>query len=159
MTTRTFRQKGIAFGNETANITAKIDNVVVYQGSVTTLNEPYPALPNLDYQVDNELFSWTADVAFSGPQVIEITTSGNSILLITALDQNYCPIANGNVIVSSGANGFMDLKWEQFGNTYINGVLQSSGTINHDTLGGQWWWKIAPNSSFVENVSIEPGQD
>lgn len=159
MTTRTFKQLGIAYGNQNVEITAKIDNVVVYQGTVNTLNEPAPELPNLDYTVTNELFSWTADVDFAGPQVLEIDVGQGAELIVAKLEANYTPIANitANTVASSGANNYVSFKWQQFGNTYIDGVLQDSQTIDHDTLGGMWWWKLAPGSNLVENITIEPG--
>jgi hypothetical protein len=158
MTTRTFKQMGVAFGNQPAEITAKVDNVTVYQGTVVTLNEPVPELPNFDYIVTNELFSWTADVDFSGPAVIEITVGQGAQLLVAQLQANYNATANstGN-IVSSGPDGYSIFRWQQFGNTYINGMLQDSQSINHNELDGMWWWSLPPNSNFVENVTINPG--
>jgi hypothetical protein len=159
MTTRTFKQMGVAFGNQPAEIIAKIDNVIVYQGSVVTLNEPVPGLPNLDYTVTNELFSWTADIDFTGPEVIEITVGQGAELLVAELQANYSPVANvvAGTYISSGPDTYISFKWQQFGNTYINGTLQDSQSINHDELGGMWWWKLDPGSEFVENITIEPG--
>jgi len=155
MTTRTFKQLGVAFGTEPANITAKIDNVVVYQGPVTTLNESFPDLPNLSYVVTNELFSWTADIAFSGPQLLEIDVDGSVTLLITEIQANYTPSEYQGNIISSGANTYVPFTYTQFGNTYINETLQSG--VTHDTLDGQWWWPIPPAGTFVENITITPG--
>jgi hypothetical protein len=160
MTTRTFKQMGIAFGNQPAEITAKIGNVVVYQGPVVTLNEPIPTLPDSNYTVTNELFSWTSNVAFSGPQVIEITVSnGTANLLVAQLAANYTrlpgPIAN--TWVSSGPDNYVNTRWQQFGNTYIDGQLQDPQEIDHDVLSGMWWWILAPDSTFVENVTITAG--
>jgi hypothetical protein len=157
MTTRTFKQMGIAFGDQQVEIVAKIDNVVVYQGPVTTLNEAFPALPDTNYTINNELFSWTADVSFTGEQVIEIQATGQSTLLVADLRANYSLIANGNTIVSSGETGFMGFPYQQFGNTYINGTYIQPDTINHDSLLGQWWWPIPPNGNFVEHVNITAG--
>ena len=162
MTIRTFKQAGIAFGNQPLNITAKIDNVVVYQGPVVTLNESFPDLPNLDYDVTNTLFSWTADVDFSGPQTIEITVDEGADLLVASISANYTPISytvDGNVVVYTGSDKYSDFPWEIFGDTYINGVLQSSQVIDHSTLGGQWWWRLPPGSVFVENITIPAGAE
>lgn len=155
MITRTFRQKGTAFGSAPGNITAKVDNVVVYQGPVVTLDQPFPTLPNLEYQTSTVLFSWTANVNFEGTQVIEISTDSN--LLLCEIEQNYAGTINGNTVVSSGPDEFRSLRWTQFGNTYINEVLQSSNAINHESLDGQWWWRLPANSVFVENINILPG--
>lgn len=159
MTTRTFKQMGVAFGTQDLEITAKVDNVVVYQGTVVTLNEPLPQLPNLEYSVTNELFSWTADVEFSGPQVIEITVGNDAQLLVAELTANYSRMAGNtaNTYISSGPDNYITFGWQQFGNTYINGVLQSSQTINHAELTGPWWWKLPAGSEFVENITVTPG--
>lgn len=161
MTIRTFKQLGIAFGSQPANITAKINDVVVYQGPVTTLNEPFPTLPDLSYNVTNELFSWTVpDVAFTGNQAMEISVDSNATLLISVLSANYTPIpanppTDPQTVVSSGPDGFIGFVWQQFGNTYINGVLE---TVTHTgNLDGMWWWQLPPGGTFVENVNILPG--
>lgn len=159
MTTRTFKQMGVAFGTEDLEITAKVDNVVVYQGTVVTLNESMPKLPNSSYSVTNELFSWTADVEFSGPQVIEITVGNSAALLVAELTANYTiiPGPTADTYVSSGPDNYVTFRWNQFGNTYINGALQSSQTINHAELTGPWWWKLPAGSEFVENITVNQG--
>lgn len=164
MTVRTIKQAGVAFGAQTANITAKINDVVVYQGPVTTLDEAVPVLPNLSYQVTNDLFSWTVpDVSFTGLQTLEITNDNNATLLVAGLTQNYTPVPNDPVANvppsthSSGPDGYIGLVPAQFGNTYVNGVLQS---VTHTTeTEGQWWWTIPPGGTFIENMTIEPGQE
>jgi hypothetical protein len=155
MTTRTFKQLGIAYGSQPANVTAKLNNVVVYEGPVTTLNEPFPDLPNTDFAVTNEIFTWTANVDFSGNQEITLTIDNSAELLVTQLKANFTPVANGNATISSGANVFVGFPTEQFGNTYVNGVLQE--VVHTPELEGQWWWQIPASGEFIENVTIEPG--
>lgn len=158
MTTRTFRQLGIGIGSQPTNITAKINNVVVYQGPVTTLDEPFPTLPNLDYTVTNVLFSWTNDVTYTGPSVVEIQIDGNSNLLVAEIDANYTAIqdpANVQTIISSGANGFVDLQVSQIGNIYLDGVLQ---TVNRTSpFDGQWWWELIESDNIKIDATITPG--
>jgi len=158
MTTRTFKQFGIAFGSQIANITAKIDNTVIYQGPVTTLNESYPTLPNLDYTVTNELFTWTTDVNFSGQQTLEISIDEHAVLLLASIKANYSPVPIGNTYVqSSGPDGYVALKSDQFGNTYVNGDLVPSASIDHSTLPGLWWFQVPNGGNFVENFTVLPG--
>ena len=159
MTTRTFKQMGVAFGDQPLEITAKVDNVVVYQGTVTTLNEPFPELPDSNYHVTNELFSWTTDLFFTGPQVIDIAVGSGAELLVATTAGNYTPILDPNTgnVISSGPNNYITFRIQQFGNTYINGTLIDSQTINHDELPGMWWWRLASGDSFVENITITPG--
>jgi hypothetical protein len=152
MTTRTFRQTGVAFGATPVNITAKIDNVVVYEGPVQTLNEPFPVLPNLSYTVTNTLFSWTANVDFTGNQILEVSTDGP--ILLAQLNANYTPVGNVGNVVSSGPDNYIGFRYNQFGNTYINDTLQ---TVSHGDLPGMWWWQLQPGDTFVENMTINPG--
>jgi len=158
MTTRTFRQLGIAFGSQTANITAKINNVVVYQGPVTTLNTPFPVLPNLEYTVTNVLFSWTNDVTYTGPAVVEIQVDADSDLLVAEISANYTPIrdpANVQSIISSGPDGFVDLPVSQIGNIYVDGALRPVDHTN--PLIGQYWWELVVPDTIEINATIDPG--
>ena len=158
MTTRTFRQLGIGFGPETANITAKINDVVVYQGPVTTLNQPFPVLPNLDYTVTNVLFSWTADVTYAGPAVVNIQVDANSDLLVAEISANYTAIknpANVQSIISSGPDAFIDLPITQIGNIYVDGALRPVDHTN--PLVGQYWWELVVPDTIEINATIEPG--
>jgi hypothetical protein len=158
MTTRTFRQLGIAFGSQTANITAKINNVVVYQGPVTTLNQPFPVLPNLDYTVTNVLFSWTNDVTYTGPAIVEIQVDADSDLLVAEISANYTPFrdpANVQSIISSGPDGFIDLPVSQIGNIYVDGSLRPVDHTN--PLVGQYWWELIVPDTIEINATIKPG--
>jgi hypothetical protein len=157
MTTRTFKQLGQAYGSQTANITAKINDVVIYQGPVTTLDESFPALPNLDVKVSNALFTWTANVDFSGSQTMEISIDSNASLLIADIVANYNPTVNVGNVISSGPNVYQTFSYTQFGNTYINGTLYPSLNISHDPLSGAWWFTLPSDGTFIENYTIEPG--
>jgi hypothetical protein len=165
MTTRTFRQLGIAFGAAPATIIAKINDVIVYQGPVTTLNEPVPALPNPGYTVDNVLFTWTNDVTYEGPVKVEIQVDADSDILVAEIDANYTPIPNPayvdanttptvSTVMSSGPDGFIDLPASQIGDVYVQGELQ---TIDHTNLPGQWWWELTIPDDIVINATITPG--
>ena len=160
--TRTFKQMGIAFGNQNLEITAKVDNVIVYQGTVVTSNVPEPELPNIDYSITNELFSWTiGNIEYSGSSVIEITVGNGAELLVGSLQANYntVPGNTANTWISSGPDGYQSFHWQQFGNTYINNVLQDSQTINHNlpNQDGMWWWTLPAGTTFIENITITPG--
>lgn len=158
MTTRTFRQMGIGFGSQPANITAKINNVVVYQGSVTTLDQPFPVLPNVDYTVTNVLFSWTDDITYNGPTVIEIQADADSEVLVGEINANYTVIpdpANAQSYISSGPDGFVDLPVAQIGNIYVGGSLQ---TVDHTApLSGQYWWELTAPAAIEINTTIKRG--
>lgn len=166
MTTRTFKQLGIAFGNATATITAKVDNVVVYQGPVTTLNEPFPDLPNVAYVINDSLFSWTTDVTYSGPASVEVEVDENSDLIVADIAANYSIIPNPAYIdanttptvpqyISSGPDGFETINPNLIGNVYIDGVLQ---TVDHTQLPGQWWWELTVPDTILKEITITPGK-
>jgi hypothetical protein len=166
MTTRTFRQLGIGFGEQPANITAKINNVVVYQGPVTTLNEEFPVLPNFAFKITNVLFSWTEDITYAGPAVVEIQVDENSDLIVAEIDANYNPIPNPAFvnetetpgvanIISSGVDGFLDLQTSQIGDIYVDGTLH---TVDYTPpQSGQHWWELTVADTIELNTTITPG--
>ena len=166
MTTRTFRQLGIAYGPAPVSIVAKVNDVIVYQGPVTTLDTVMPQLPDTEYDITNVLFTWNDDVAFSGAKVIEISVSGTSgDLVVAGIDANYtipAPAINlttGDIdpdIPSSGANEYLDLDPVAVGITSINGTVRTKAG---DELGGQWWWNLVSSDTLVKNLTITHGKE
>ena len=66
MTTRTFKQRGQAYGSSPVTISAKIDGVEVFNGSVSTLDEPVQTTGfNPDEPYGTDLFTWTNDLDFA----------------------------------------------------------------------------------------------
>lgn len=163
MTTRKFFQQGQAYGPNTGVITAKIDGNIVFQGPVTTLNEPLPQLPQLDLEIKNVLFSWTNDVFFAGSQTMEITVE-NAVLLLTNSAANFAPtVANG--VPTGNETTFSSYYFETtpeggssdpLTNESINGVIQMEPD-HTDPLTGQWWWRIPPGGTFSATVNIQAG--
>lgn len=81
--------------------------------------------------------------------------------MVAALAANYTLIPGevANTYVSSGPDNYITFRWQQFGDTYINGVLQNPQTINHNlpNQGGMWWWTLSPGNELIENITIDQG--
>jgi hypothetical protein len=153
--TRTFTQKGQAYGAVPCNITAKIDGVVVFSGEVPTINTPIPPLPNLDLDLGTPLFSWTKPIDFAGTCELEIAVSGSQ-LIITDTIADYV-----NRKDSSATGDFYQIEIDgvvysdPFIDEKINGVAQA-GPYNPE-LPGQWYWTVNPGSTFTTTVNIMAG--
>lgn len=165
MTTRTFIQKATAYGSSTASIVAVVDGVTVYSGSVETLNQPFPSLPDTENSYGANAFTWTNDVAFAGTQTLSIAVTGSDLLLTDSV-ANYIGIddpANPGNTISGGANvygGFYNetianvVYSDPFTNVTIDGVAQST---DRGDLVGQWYWTIPAGSTFTATINIQAG--
>jgi hypothetical protein len=150
MALRTLQQHGLGFGSVDTVITASINGAVYFNGPVTTVNEPFPPLPNSGYQVDNVLFDWTVPDDFEGTQQLEISVTGSPLLLAyTVANTPDTPDAFG-LFYSVDINGVEYT--DPFTNEAIDGVAQS-GPYKPE-LAGQWWWKIPAGSTFTATVNI-----
>ena len=99
MTTRTFKQQGQGYGSSPVSIVATIDGNTVYSGTIPTVDQPIPALPNTAEYIGQDLFTWTADVAFTGNFNLQITVTGGTFLMTETL-ANYVRAPD-----ESGASG------------------------------------------------------
>jgi hypothetical protein len=157
MTTRTFIQRGKAYGAVPCTITAKINNAVVYEGPVTTVDESLPAEPWI--QANTDLFSWTNTVDFQGTQTMEITVTGSVLTIATT-------VANYNSLQNPGADHYGAFFFEvlsgtsfqhPFANVKIDGV---SRPIQINELAtGQGHWNVRPGQVFTTDIRINPGFD
>ena len=161
MTTRTFKQTGQAYGLEPTMIVAKIDGAVVYEGAVATVDAPIPG--DIASVSGQDLFSWTADLAFTGTQAMEITITNNTLIL-TNTQANYVgdidfanfgkPDFFGLLAGTAGANGVMDA----LSDISINDIAQPVERPVDNSRNGQWYWVIGPGKTFKCTVNIQPGQ-
>lgn len=177
MTTRTFKQLGQGFGIIPCTITAKIDGVTVYSGTVPTVNQPLPAGPAGVDDGYPDLFTWTNDVNFAGTQSMEITVTG-SPLLLAAVNANYVPqvipvtgkIENPDPnwvptnYESSGPSTYNVIFKESVGdkvytdpttNVVIDGIAKS--VTRNPELTGQRHWLINPGSTFTCQLNVQAG--
>jgi hypothetical protein len=157
MTTRTFIQRGKAYGMAPCTITAKINNTVVYEGPVTTVDESLPTQAWI--QANTDLFSWTSTVDFQGTQTMEIAVTGSVLTISTT-------VANYNSLQNPGADHYGAFFFEviggvkfcrPFANVKIDGVpwpIQSN-----ETLIGQPNCNLRPGQVFTADIRINPGYD
>lgn len=175
MTTRTFKQLGQAFGPDPVTVIAKIDGVVVFNGTVTALDEPFPVFPDSNTLFNGELFTWTEDTAFAGERNLEIAVSGGTVLLTDTM-ANFAPAGlvtdPPSVIVSNETSFYSFYVFEEngtnvfdpFTNIEIDGAPKSTshtvapGQIGwHAPMPGQWYWRIPSGSVFTATVNIQAG--
>lgn len=151
MTDRTFKQYALGFGASPAQVVFQINGNTVFTGSVTTLDEPIPPLPNSEYVVDNVAWSWTNPVDFEGTQQVTITVSGSALLLAQTLANNPADEPDsfqGFYLVEVDGVIYSD----PFTEEAINGVPQS-GPYN-PAISGQWWWRIPAGSTFTATMHV-----
>jgi hypothetical protein len=87
MAERTVVFKGLAYGSTPATLQITANGVSIFSGTVTTENQPAPAMPNYEL-VSAALFTMTVDTAFSGtvPMTCEVT---NGTVIFAEIAANY----------------------------------------------------------------------
>lgn len=162
---RTFIQKGQGYGPTPVTITAKIGNVVVYSGTVPTLNQAPPVGGQSGPGPSTNLFSWTNDIEFSGQQDVEISVEGGLLLLSQTL-ANYTAGGGANVKpVPGDANTFRNFWYETIdgvtiGDPFTDEKIDGVPQIEHpepSQLPGQWWWYLPAGSTFTARLNIAAG--
>ncbi len=166
MTVRTFKQHAQGFGTEPIGLVAQIDGVVVFDGTVPAVDEPFPSQPDTTDAFDSVLFSWQNTVDFTGTAEMQITVTGPGILLLTSSVANY--VAIGNSIPGPDTYGSFYNYLESdttvsdpFLNPTIDGVeiYRNRNFGTEDQLTGQWWYTLPSGSTFVSTVGITAGID
>ena len=150
MPVRTYKQQGQSYGFTPTTIVAKIDGNVVYSGTVSTLDEPLPG------KFDGsgvDLFSWTEDINFYGPKPIEITVTGNPLIL-TQTWCNYLGISGGTAEdfvteLYADSNGVRD----PMSHVTIDDIPMEARRID-SASNGQYHWLIQPGSTFKATVNL-----
>jgi hypothetical protein len=164
MTTRTFKQLGQAYGTVPAIVVAKINNIEVFNSTISALDSN----PDFSYPSNSQdLFSWTADVNFSGTVEMEVSVTGSDLLL-TETVANYATIiddANPPPGVTSGATVFGHFCFPADGdeskiadpisNVIIDGINQSA--IRYEGQTGQFYWLIPAGQTFTCTLTIKSG--
>lgn len=147
MIMRTFKQLGQAYGITPCTITASIDGNQVYSGTVPTVDEPIPSLPNSDLSIGQDLFTWQNPLEFAGTQTMTITVQGSPLMLTDTM---------ANYLGAATANGkFLPvlLGTDPMSNVTIDGVAMDRAA----EPVGQWYWYIPVNSTFEATVTITAG--
>lgn len=172
MTIRTFKQLGMGYAAEPLTIAASIDNVVVYEGTIPTVDQPGPGDPaSLTYPFGEQLFTWELDTTFSGTVTMSFTIAGPGRLYLTDTLANYVQIVNPNPDPVTGKPAYINGGPDVFGyfyqeptpdyvlgdpfeNVVINGIAQ---TASHSALlTGQTCWFIEAGGTFSATVNIVP---
>ncbi len=153
--TRTFTQKGQAYGAVPCNITAKIDGVVVFSGTVPTADTPPPPLPDSELDLGVPLFSWTKPVDFAGTCELEIAVSGSQ-LIITDTAADYVDPRDSSV---TGAFYKIEIDGVVYGDPFTNEKIDGVAQVGpyDPELPGQWYWIVNPGSTFTTTVNIFAG--
>jgi len=165
MTTRTFQQYGQGYGSTPVVIVATVNGEQVYSGTVPTIDQPLPSLPQLDVTIGNVVFTWSGTVNFAGTQQMQISVSNGTFLLcdtyanyITEID----PVS-GNVI-SSGSDNYGAFFYQTIdGVTYGDPLTDEKldGVVLQPTqdpiLAGQFYWRIPAGYTFTATVNINAG--
>lgn len=168
MANRTFKQLGMAYGTEPLTIIARIDNVVVYEGTIPTLNQPVQTDPNAN-NFAAQLFTWELDTAFSGTVDMSITIAGEGCLFLTETLANYVQIQNPDSdpddlkFSNSGADVFGRFYLKQMsdymlGDPLTNVKIDDKPELTNPTASssGQVCWCITTGSTFSATVNIAP---
>jgi len=163
MTVRTFKQYGQGFGSDPVSIIAKINDVIVFEGDIPTVDEPLPSQPDLNDNFDTVLFSWENTVDFAGTANVEITIGGTGTLILTDTVANYI---TGNIETSTDVYGsFYSYNDDEvvisdpFTEPKINGVgvIRVRDWVPTTPLEGQWWYTLASQSTFTGTLNIDAG--
>jgi hypothetical protein len=105
MTNRTLQFHGAAYGTDSVTITATIDNVVVFNGTVTTLDQEQPETENVTkpmpvlFAVEN---SSQFPTDFAGSLPMSIAVSGGNCVILDEVLANY---TEGFVTIERNING------------------------------------------------------
>ena len=158
MTTRTFRQRGQAFGSSPVTITAKLDGVEIFNGTTPTLNEPFkltgfdPDSNALD--LGEVLFSWTGDSTFSGTKALEITV-GSGFLVLMNTSANHPPY----IMLDDPENEWAPVYYTQiddvaYTNPWSNMIIDGKPQHPNNDIPGQTYWLVPPGSTMTVDLNV-----
>lgn len=170
MTMRTIKQQGQLYGLGPATVIAKIEGVEIFNGTLPTLNQPLPSLPDSSPITVIDLFSWGEEVSFAGTRSLEIFVTGATLLLTDTL-ANYYPISTPTTPpaspIPSTSSGPDDFGWVSFimDNDIVVSDPLSDVSINGKTVSadlgtgyyGQWYWRVPTGSLFNATVTVMQG--
>jgi hypothetical protein len=155
MVDRTFRQHGIGIGAVPTEITAKIDGVVVFSGSVLTDDVILPPFPNDLFNVENVAFSWTGDTQFQGTLDMEITVLSGHLLLANTEANN--PLINidffgrPDLTIAEGEN--VPYCYPYVTDITINGQAWPAVSATPWSTG-QGWFNLPASSVYSAKIHV-----
>lgn len=168
MTVRTFQQYGQGFGSEPVGLIAKINGVVVFEGTTTALDEPLPLQPDVADDFHSVLFSWENTVDFAGTAEMEITITGPGTVILTKTVANYTLANNNNPPL--GPDSFLPFYHyteegqtviDPMSNPQVNGlaIARDRDPETESPLTGQWWYTLPTGAVFTATVNVLAGKD
>lgn len=161
MTSRTFKQAGIAYGRTPVTITVKIDDNTIYSGPVKTIDDIIPSFPDPNWTSTNYLFTWQNDVEFSGTQFLEINV-GWGDLLLAETTANYGFIIDPKdplYKIPNGPDNFVGFCTERVSDPLSDVTIDGIPQPRDDSLLGQWHWMIPAGSTFTAKINIPSGSN
>ena len=81
MAIRTIQILGMGFGSSPASVTASVNGTQVFTGTVTTVNQPVPSMPNFALVPDQvTLFTFEVDTTFTGTVPMTCNVYNGSVI-------------------------------------------------------------------------------
>jgi len=173
MTNRTLQFLGAAYGNSAVTVTATIDNVVVYNTTVTTTDAEIPLPEDIGNLTFPSLFSVENSnqfpTEFAGARTMSLTVTGGEGIILTGVLSNYMEqISNvGNIYITAPGNATV------FSSCYVNKTPTNSegtpdcrssvilnGNVQVPPLSpstGTWTWEVNNGSTLVCNLNVSLG--
>ena len=153
MTDRIFQQYAQGYGSTPCHVVCQIDGNTVFSGTVETLDQPYPALPDPEF-VTVPAWTWQDSADFTGTRQFTVSVTGSTLLLAQTLANNpYGNVANLDQFTSFYSQEIDGVVYnDPFTNETINGVVQQGPFVPENS--GQWWWKIPAGSTFTATLNI-----
>jgi hypothetical protein len=180
MTNRTLQFLGAAYGTDSVTITATIDNVIVFDGVVTTLDATMPEpdhvtkpMPVL-FAVEN---SSQFPIDFAGSKPMSIAVSGGNCIILDEVLSNYTDgfvtierIINGNVsnftrTTAGNATNFVSCYRGTPPNSEGTPDCRSSVVINDKVQVPEivpkakacWTWVVNTGNTITYNLNVGIG--
>jgi hypothetical protein len=157
MTTRTVKMFGLAYGTTPAEIAVTLDGATVYSGTVTTVDAPFPSLPNQELtNTTIEFCNFEIPMDTNGAVPMSCTVL-NETVIFAQITANYCVIANTDPVVGTGPDVFNNIDGigDARSNVFIDGVEQA---INHtEELNGTWWFNVPAGSTLTYDLDVQAG--
>jgi len=172
MTNRTLQFLGAAYGNSDVTVTATIDNVVVYNNTVTTIDAEMPppetvaTLQPVLFSVEN---SDQFPIEFAGSRVMSVTVTGGEGIFLTNVLCNYINWFSlvGNVWTTHPGNAstfsscyILETPTNSEGTSDCRSSVVLNGNVQVPPLTpstGTWTWTVYDGSTLVCNLNVSLG--
>ena len=92
MAIRTVKIYGLAYGSSPSSITVTANGTQIFSGTVTTVDQPIPPLPNSDL-TQVTLFTFERDTAFTGQIPMNCTVNSGTVIFGKVM-ANYVSVSN-----------------------------------------------------------------